>query len=212
MRLMVFGATGRTGQPFVRQALANGHTVTALVRNAVKIPTDIREKITVIEGNVMSSTDVAHAVGKSNADAVVSTLGPVKGSPDDLMTKAADSIVAAMKEHSVSRLVWMTGAGVPGDGDQPKFMDHVVKGLLKLLAGKVLVQSEHAAETVRNSGLEWTIVRAPMLTDAEPSGSYRVGRVGVGTGAKLIRADGAAYILTLVENGEEIGKSPVVSN
>ncbi|MFW6388098.1 MAG: NAD(P)-dependent oxidoreductase [bacterium] len=212
MRLMVFGATGRTGVPFVRQAPANGHTVTALIRNADNLPTDIAENITAIEGNAMNPGDVERAFKEARADAVVSTLGPTKASPDDLMTKAAASIVSAMKANNVSRLVWMTGAGVPGDGDQPRLMNHVIKGALKLLSGKVLAQSEQAADTVRNSSLEWTIVRVPMLVDAAASGSYRVGRVGVGTGAKLIRADAASYILRLLENREDIGKSPVVSN
>ena len=212
MRMMVFGATGRTGLPLVRQAIAADHSVIVFVRDAARLPNDVREHVTVFEGDVMNPRDVRSAFEKSEVDAVVSVLGPAKGSPDDLMPKAADAILSGMSAHGVSRLVWMTGAGVPGDGDKPKLMNHVIKGLLTIISGKVLKQSENAAEAIRESGLEWTIVRVPMLVDGEASGAYRVGRVGVGTGAKLIRADGASYILRVLEENKEVGKSPVVSN
>jgi putative NADH-flavin reductase len=216
MRIIVFGASGRTGIPFVDQALAAGHEILGFVRSRDKLPPELLgrpvRQMQVIEGDVLRPADVHRAFEGKRADAVVSVLGPTKSSPDDLLPAAARAIVSAMKESGVSRLVWMTGAGVPADGDEPKLGDHLIRSALRVFAPKALAQSQAAAHIIRTSRLEWTIVRVPMLQDGEGVGSYRVGRVGVGTGPRLIRADGAAFLLREVESPQHVHGLPVVSN
>ncbi|KAG5285674.1 hypothetical protein AALO_G00006110 [Alosa alosa] len=55
MKLVVLGGTGQTGQHLVNQALQQGHTVTAVVRNPGKM-TVSHENLKVVEGNIFSGT------------------------------------------------------------------------------------------------------------------------------------------------------------
>lgn len=210
MKIVVFGATGRTGLPLVRQALDAGHEVVAFCRTPSKMPYQ-DEKLQIVQGDVMVAEDVERAMSP-DVDVVISVLSPVKRSPDNLLPVAVDNILAAMKQHNVERIIYMTGAGVEAPQDKPKFMNHVIKFALKTLAGKVLAQSEQAVNKVRNSDFDWTVVRAPMLTDGEHTGDVRVGWVGVNTGPRLARADAADFMLKQAKDTTYLKQAPVVSN
>ncbi len=210
MKLVIFGSTGGTGLPVVRQALDAGHEVVAFLRTPSKMPYN-DTSLTLVEGDAMHMADVERAI-TPDTDAVISVLAPTKNSPSDMLPRAAQNIIDAMKNNGVQRLIYMTGAGVRVEQDQPGLIDHVIRFALKTMAGDVLKQSELGVEKVRNSGLNWTVLRAPMLTDADHSGDYRVGWVGVNTGPRLSRADAADFILSQLENEAYLHQAPVVSN
>jgi putative NADH-flavin reductase len=209
MKLTVFGATGRTGIPLIQQALAEGHSVTAFLRDPAKLPIQ-HERLTIIQGDVNNPTDVERAV--AGVDAVISTIGPARNSPTDLMTTAARNITSAMQKHGIKRLIVMTGAGVGAPEDQPKPINHFIKFMLKTLSPGVLKASEEGVAVVQNAPLDWTVVRVPMLSDGEHTGKYRVGWVGVNTGPRIVRADAADFMLKQVQNQQFVRKMPMVSN
>ena len=210
MKIVVFGATGRTGIPLIEQALAKGHSVVAFVRDPQKLSLR-HDRLSVVQGDVMNAADVQKAI-PADVDAVISVLAPVKGSPATMMPTAADNIIAAMKQQGVKRLIWMTGAGVRMPQDQPQLFDKVMGFLLNTFAKEVAAQSREAVEKVQASGLDYVIPRAPMLTEAPHSGNYRVGWVGVNTGPRLARADAADFILTQLTDSRYVGQAPMVSN
>ena len=208
MRVAVFGASGRTGRPLVEQALAAGHEVTAFVRDAAKLGTS-HEKLTVVEGDVKDPAKVHEAV--AGADAVLSALGHTKSSTKDVQTVGTANIVAGMQEAGVRRLVSLTGAGVSDPKDEPKFFDKAITTLLKLLQKDVLEDGEKHARVIEKSGLDWVIVRGPMLTEGEKKGEYRVGYVGKNSGTKISRADVADFMLRQTEDDTYLGQKPMVS-
>lgn len=210
MKIVVFGATGRTGLPLIKQALEVGHQVVAFVRDPAKMPVQ-QDSLTLIQGDVMKAEDVERAI-TPDVDAVISVLGPAKDSPKDMLPVAVSNILSAMHRRGIKRLIYMTGAGVDMPEDKPKLINHIIKFALKMMAGEVLKQSELAVREVQNSGLEWTIVRVPVLNDNPYSGQYRVGWVGVNTGQRLSRADAADFILGQLTNNNYLRKAPVVSN
>lgn len=210
MKIALFGASGRTGIPLVTQALAKGHEVVAFVRTPAKL-TMQHAKLTVVQGDVADAAAVEQ-VFNAPIDAVVVALSPMKDSPPDMLARAADNIVGGMQRHGVRRLIWMTGAGVAAPEDRPKLINHLIRFALKTLAGEVLRQSEEAVRKVQASGLDWVVVRAPMLTDGPHSGTYRVGWVGVNTGPRLARADAADFMLTQLNDSTYLRQAPVVSN
>jgi hypothetical protein len=108
-------------------------------------------------------------------------------------------------------LISTTGAGVRDPQDQPKLIDHLMKGLLTLLAGDVLRDSAANVDVIRASDLDWTIVRYPRLLDATHSGTYRVGYIGKDSGNQLSRSDGADFVLKEMAEGKYICQMPVVS-
>ena len=209
MELAVFGASGRTGRPLVQQALDAGHDVIALVRTPATFPLK-HDRLTVVQGDAMNAADVDEVV--QGADAVLSTLGHSKTSPQDLQTVATKNIVAAMGKYGISRIVSLTGAGVDAPQDKPKFINHVIKFALKTMQGAVLADAEQHAKVLQDSNLDWVIVRGPMLTEGPYTGKYRVGWIGINTGIRISRADVADFMLKQVTDNTYIHKAPMVSD
>ena len=207
MKIAIFGATGKTGMELVPLALDAGHTVKALVRTPDKLgELRAREGLEVIQGDLLNGDDVHRCV--EGVDAVVSAAGPVKGQTHDMIVKAANNITSAMQAHSVSRIVWLTGAGVLMPEDPPSFSRALIRGIMGLVAGKVLAASQQAAETVRDTGLEYTILRAPMLGEDES-----VGYVLSDTAPKpkpLPRVDLARAMLAQLGDEARIKASPMI--
>jgi putative NADH-flavin reductase len=209
MKLTIFGASGRTGIPLVRRALTAGHEVTALVRDPAKLPIK-DDRLTVIQGDVTDPAAVERAI--AGADAVISVLGPGPNTPKDIQTRAAHTIIAAMHKHGVRRLVSLTGAGVPAPQDRPKLVNRLFSLALALFAADALRDGEGLAAALRDSGLDWTLVRVPRLTDDPGTGNVRVGWVGVNTGTKIAREDVADWMLRVATNGSYVGQMPMISN
>ncbi|MCC6170338.1 MAG: SDR family oxidoreductase [Caldilineaceae bacterium] len=210
MKIVVFGATGRTGIPLVQQALDAGHEVIGFVRDPAKMPIQ-HARLSLAQGDVMDAAAVDRAIS-ADADAVISTLGATNRSPSDMLPAAVGHILKAMQRHGIKRLVFMTGAGVDMPQDRPKLINHLIKFALMTLARAVAQQSEEATRLVQNSGLDWVIVRVPRLNDNPFSGRYRVGWVGVNTGPNLSRADAADFILKQLHSDEYLHQAPVISN
>ncbi len=209
MKLAVFGATGRTGKPLVAAALERGHEVRALARDPAKLDVS-QENLLVIRGDALNADDVAETV--TGCDAVLSVLGQTKGSPKDLQTTATRHIVAAMKTHGVTRVISLTGAGVRDPNDAPKLIDRVFGLLLATVARSVIRDADAHAEVLRQSGLEWTLVRGPRLTEGPRTGSYKVGYVGKDSGKQASRADVADFMLSQLDDDTWVRKAPMVSS
>ncbi|WP_440991733.1 NAD(P)-dependent oxidoreductase [Haloarchaeobius baliensis] len=206
MKLAVFGATGRTGVPLCEQALERGHSVVAHTRSPEKLAFE-HDRLTVVVGDAYSGEGVRETV--TGADAVVSVLGQTADGPDDLLTVAGDNIVAAMTDAGVSRLVTLVGAGVRTEGESVPLSGRVVGTMLKLLARSVLEDARAHVSRVRRSDLDWTVLRAPRLTDGRGTGSYSVGDIDLGF-ASVARADVATCILDIVDDGLYIHELPKV--
>lgn len=207
--IALFGGTGKTGRRVLDRALDAGHAVRALVRDPAKLDR-AHANLTVIRGDVLDPASVAETV--SGSDVVLSLFGQVKGSPKTLQTDGTRIIVEAMKAAGVSRIVTLSGGGLRDPQDQPKVADHVIRFLLKTLSGHVLADAEGHLEVLKASGLDWTVVRGPRLTEEAGRGSYRQGWVGVGTGTAISRDDLADFILTQVEDRSFVGAMPFLSN
>ena len=209
MKIAIFGATGKVGRHLVDQALERGDEVTAFVRDPSKLTTHRHERLKVVQGNVQNSKDVEQAV--AGTDAVLSALGQTKTSSKDVLTEGIKNIVAAMNKHGVRRLVSLTGAGVRDPKDEPKLVDRVIGSLLKLLQRDLLEDSIEQARVIKGSDLEWVIVRAPILSEGEKKGVYRVGYVGKESGTRLSRADLAGFMLEQTTDDTYLHQAPMVS-
>lgn len=212
--IAVFGASGRTGQPLVEKALAAGHAVRALVRNPQKLGIT-HLNLTVIKGDALNARDVAETIKGTNG--VISALGQDKASPPDFQTRATERIIEAMKKAGLKRLVSLTGGGVRDTAhDRPGFMDNLIVFIMKNVAGKgarnALLDGIAHADVLKKSGLDWTIVRGPMLTDDAEKGTYQVGHVGTVKGIKLTRADLADFMLKEYSARQHVGQMPFITN
>ncbi len=209
MNLAVFGATGRTGRHVVEQALAGGHRVSALVRDEGKLPTK-HERLRVVVGDALDGGKVEEALRGQGAAIVA--LGPVKGGPDDLLERASENIVRAAKATGVRRLIAEGGAGMRVEEDAPGFGSKLMSGLVGLMIPKQVHDKRRQMEIMRGSGLEWAVVRAPVLTDGPLTSTYRLGFPNLGPGAKISRADIAHAMLNLatMEDSPWLGQAPAI--
>ena len=217
MRIAIFGATGRTGQPLIEQALERGHDVTAFVRDEAGLPGSVRadSRVTVVEGDAYESADVERAIAADGdqVDAVVSVLGQTAEGPDDLLTVAGDYILAAMDRHGVERFVTLVGAGVREDGESVSLGGKVMEALLKLLARAALEDARDHVEMVRDSDTRWTVVRAPRLTEDAHTGAFRHGTdLTLGMRDSAARGNVATFVLDCLEDEQYVHEMPKIAD
>jgi len=208
MKLTVFGATGQTGKEIVRQALEAGHEVTALVRDRAKLA-DMSSKVRIVQGDSMDIIAVEDSV--AGTEAVLSVLGQVRNSPPDLLAKSAWNIVEAMKKRNVRRIVVLTNVAARDPSDHPSLYNRFLRALLILFRGPMARDTVREAQTISESGLDWTIVRASLLTNDPPSKKYRAGELDRKTGTRVSRANVAAFMIACVAENKYIRAKPVVS-
>jgi putative NADH-flavin reductase len=208
-KIALFGASGKTGQLFLQQALAKGYPVKALVRTPAKV-TQKAPQLEVLAGDVLNETDVNKTV--AGTDVVVSLFGHVKGSPPWLQTEGTINIINAMKKQGVPRIVSLSGGGLPyPEQDKPKLPDKLIRTIMKIAVPQLLKDAEKHASVLKSSGLKWVIARAPRLLDSPKKGTYRIGWVGVNASTKIARADFADFILRLVDDEQFDFQMPFVS-
>ncbi len=207
--IALFGGTGKTGRHVLAQALEEGHSVRALARRPESIETT-HERLAVVAGDVLDAGAVRETV--RGADVVVSVFGQVKGSPPTLQTDGTQNIVDAMRAEGIQRIISLSGGGLAApEHDQPKTPDKIITWLLQRISPQVLADAESHLAVLRASGLDFTVVRGPRLTDAPATGSYRVGWVGVNASTQIARADLASFILTQLDDSTFVGELPLVS-
>jgi putative NADH-flavin reductase len=207
--LTIFGGTGQTGKKVVELALERGHRLKVLARSASGLG-GLSSRVEVVEGSVLDSAAVDSAL--QGADAVLSALGHVKGSPRDLEAAALTNIVASMGKGGVRRLVVLASSVVGDPGDRPTFGQSFTRWLVKAFRREVYDDSLAKAKVVQGSGLDWTIVRASILTSGPATGKYRVGRMEKGMGVRVSRGDVAEFMLKCAVEGSFIRESPYISS
>jgi uncharacterized protein YbjT (DUF2867 family) len=166
MRIGILGGTGRTGRRAVIHALGAGHELRLLVRGEVQGIPDVVE---VVRGDGLDPAVVDRFV--EGLDAVIVALGPGPRSPPDVCSRATDLVVRAMRAHGVERLVVLTGAMVGHGKLGPAYRRLARRPRVQA----VLDERREQERIVRESGLLWTIVRPPRLTDGAPRGRLEVG-------------------------------------
>jgi putative NADH-flavin reductase len=193
MKLTVFGATGRTGVEVVRQALAAGHQVVAVVRDSGRLAVPPHERLEVVTADVLKPAEIGPAV--SGRDAVISALGARDRGPSTICRDGVRSIIEAMETAGARRLLVVSNSGMHRAGDG-FFTARVVKPILIRLLREGYADMQAMEDRVLASSLEWTIVRPPRLTDWAHSGKIAASVEGNVRGSFSIgRADLADYLL-----------------
>jgi uncharacterized protein YbjT (DUF2867 family) len=86
-------------------------------------------------------------------------------------------------------------------------MRHLGVRIAKTLFGKVYTDLARMEDILHESGLDWTILRPPQLTDKPLTGRYRTAYGHNPRGARSVpRADVADCMLTVLDQPETIGQ------
>lgn len=198
MRITVFGATGGTGQHLVDQALEAGHHITAVVRDPARLPQADHPRLEVVKAVVEADLQHLDAITEAvkGQDAVVSALGP-RGKDDiTVCSDGARAIITAMRATDSRRLIVVTASGhIVDEGDGP-FTRSMVKPMLRRFLRDGFADFARTDQTVKASGLDWTIMRPPRLTDGRRRAYRTATDRNVRGGITIARADLADAILT----------------
>jgi uncharacterized protein YbjT (DUF2867 family) len=206
-KILVLGATGGTGRLIIREALARGHEVTALVRSPGKAA-DLGARL--IAGSVTDGAALREAV--RGQDAVVSSLGTALSPFREvtLLSAATRALVAAMKAEHVARLVAITGIGAGDSRGHGGFLyDRLI---LPLLLRNVYADKDRQEAIVRDSGLDWVLVRPSMLNDKPARGAVRALTDLSGFhGGTIARADVASFVLDQASDRTWLHRAPLIT-
>jgi putative NADH-flavin reductase len=208
MNILVFGATGQTGQQLVKQALSQGHTVTAFVRNPEALQIGDQRLRVVVGNTTRDAANVAEAI--SGQDLVVSALGSRSSfKSDHLIERSVNTIVPAMERDAVRRLILISAFGV---GESRRDAPLIPRIMYRVLLSDIFADKKAAQDYVRHSSLEWTFVYPVLLTDGPMTGAYRVGeRLELHGLPKISRADVAHFILAEADKRAFVRKFAVIS-
>ena len=197
MRLLIFGASGKTGQHLVSQALEQGHVVTAFARTPAKIKFQ-HQNLNVVQGDIADYSLVETAV--KGQDVVLSALGaasPFKFDP--VVVDGVGNIIKAMEANNVSRFIYLSFIGV---GDGRRDAGFVIRNIAPKLL-KAEIEGHRQRETmIERSTLNWIIVHAPTLSSGQKKTIYRNG-VDIsskGFVVSMSRADVADFMLKQVHD------------
>lgn len=207
MNLLVIGATGGTGIEVVRLALADGHHVTAFVRDPARLPVQ-HPALRVVRGDVLDPAALGDALG--NAQAVISALGVRLGqAPGTTRSRGTAALVAAMRSAGVERLVAVSTVGTVGSRPAQSTVSRWL--LPRLIGAERLAEADAQEAVIAGSRLTWTIVRPPRLTDGAATGRVRAA-VGQRTSmrSQIRRADLARFLLDEAVNSRFAGSAPTV--
>jgi putative NADH-flavin reductase len=193
LKLLLFGATRNTGYHFMKQALEAGHLVTVIIRTTSSFEFT-HPNLKIVQGDALRLNTFENEV--AGKDAVISSLGTNEfKEPTTLFSEGVGNMMAAMKKAGVKRIICVSAMALDTNPNTGIFLTLASKVIQRVLKHPYADLRIMEAE-MKNSGLDWTIVRPPQLKDKPVTGKYRIA-----TGEHLVRpfsisrADVAHYIL-----------------
>jgi putative NADH-flavin reductase len=205
MNITIFGASGRTGQQLVSQALEKGHLVTAHVRrpDALNIS---HPNLKIITGTLDHTDRLKESI--NGADACFSVLGGNSLTRHSVeIMSGIDRIVTVMEECGVRRYIYLSSIGV---GESRFYVSQPVRFLIADVMLRVPFADHNANEKrIFASSLQWTVVRPGSLTDGPKTGNLKHGsdKITIKGNVKISRANVASFMLEQLENSAYINKA-----
>jgi len=216
MKVTIFAATGGIGRQLLAQAVAGHDDVTAVARNPNKLSAEAR----IVTADLAAADRAVLESAVEGADAVLSGLGARTNSEIGVAERGTRAIIEAMKATDVRRIVVVSAAPIgtvpsPGRPTPPKhdpgdgfFMRNLFSRIARVAFRKRYADLARMEDVVRDSGLDWTVIRPPQLTDKPLIGIYRTAYgQNLRGGWSISRADVANLMLRVLEQPETIGRA-----
>jgi putative NADH-flavin reductase len=213
MKVIIFGATGFSGQAILAEAIKQGHEATVLVRDSSKVKIN-HNNLRIVEGNVLDSQKVAFVI--QNQEAVIQCLGvggKGDGKPTTFISDATKIIVDEMQKQNIKRLIALSNVGAGNSiAFQPWFFTKIILTyFMKWL--KVIIDDKNRMEPIiMNSNLNWTIVRCPNIVDKPAKGKYNATLDGKGLKLSITLDDLSKFMVGQLKETTFNKQAPCVSN
>jgi uncharacterized protein YbjT (DUF2867 family) len=215
MKILLLGATGRTGKLVIEEAIRRGHQISAIARDPEKLKD---YQIDITQGTPYDFETVENAL--SGCEAVINTLNisrksdnPWAGlvSPKDLISKSATNAVTAMKKAGITRFIALSTIGA---GSSWRTTPAILKFIVSISNLKYAFGDHGKQEEIlQNSSIEYTICRSPMLsTEINTKGAVAVKEGENPPKMVLSRNSAAEFFIKIIENKEHIREIVTLSN
>lgn len=209
MNVMVVGANGGIGKHAVSMALNAGHRVTALLR----IPGNLKishPDLQIVQGDVMRPETLEGPL--NNQDVVISAIGKNSLKKTKLYSAGNRNLMEAMKRAGISRAFFISASGLQVNPTHSLPVKFATRFILQPLLRNMYSDLWLMEKIVKESNLNWTIVRPPKLVDDPGTGIYRISINGhVTNGLKISRADVAHFMITNLINNAIFKKTVEVA-
>lgn len=205
MKIVVLGGTGNIGRLVVDQALAEGHEVTVVTRDATSL-TRTDPRLHVEQGNVFDARALLPVV--AGHDAVIVTLGG--GSKGGIRSPGTAAVIEAMRQTGVRRLVVQSTLGAGDSADQLTFFWKYL--MFGALLRRAYADHQEQERITQASDLDWTIVRPAAFVDGPRTGDHLVGfAADTRTTLKIARADVADFLLRQLTDDRWVRRTPGIA-
>lgn len=172
MKILVAGATGTVGRHVVTQALARGHTVTAVARHPEQLPTT-DQNLTKVAADILDPAAIEPQL--NGVDAVISTVGiGASKAPTTLYSKGTESLLRGMSQHGVERIVVISSQVADHWAHQPLLALFTVLPLLQHFLGATYDDMRRMERVLWESQAQFTGIWAPRIRDHSATGKYRL--------------------------------------
>ncbi|WP_430331869.1 NAD(P)-dependent oxidoreductase [Rhodococcus sp. ACT016] len=200
MKVLLLGATGGTGAAVLAQAVSAGHDVTVIARHPERIVHRESSSLRIVSGDVLEAGHWKHAAAEH--DTVLSRLGSTdRRRPTTVYSEGTLNVLAAMGPSPSRRLVCLSSAGLDISPDTPVLQKIVTRLVVQRMYRHGYEDMRRMEASLRTQEAEWTVIRAPMLTDRPPTGSYRTAvDARLPNAGTISRADLAHYMLSAIDD------------
>lgn len=194
MKVVLFGATGKSGSRLLQELVSRGHDVTASARDVGKLPISVKAK----QDDLSDAKRIAETI--AGADAVISAYAPPMDDTDQLIG-VTQRQVDAVKRAGVDRLLVVGGAGglevAPG-------VSLIASGHLPAAYLPIATSHVKALNVLRSSDVDWTyFAPAAYFEPGTRTGQFRLGTDELITGANgESRISMEDYAIALVDELE----------
>jgi putative NADH-flavin reductase len=216
MKVAIFGVSGATGKLLTQRCFDAGYEVSALLRTPERFP--FRDRIRVVQGSPFDLAPVCETT--EGVDVVLSALGANSLRKEEVLERAVPRIIEAMRQTAtepkpVRRIIVLGSAGaLPSSLDkQPAWRRWIVQNLVYSTFLKYPVASQISQwKDISHSGLDWTMVMPPMLTNTAGHGAYRIdGDALPRNGSRISREDVADFMMQQITGTQWIQRGVYLS-
>ncbi|MEY8348231.1 SDR family oxidoreductase [Bacillus cereus] len=206
-KIAIIGANGKAGKYLVTQALKEGYLVRILTRNPQKFKISYKH-LEVVQGDARDISAIHQLLQGCNA--VINAVGQPK-KESYIFSKVTNRILKIMEEYRIKRYILISGGSMDVQGDVKSILNKIGAMLFRLFLSDLMKDKYKELQLVRNSDVNWTIVRLPFVIDGEGIGKIKESLRDL-SGITIQNGDIAPFVIKQIQDEMHIGRCPFISN
>ncbi|MBY0599381.1 SDR family oxidoreductase [Bacillus bingmayongensis] len=206
-KIAIIGANGKAGKYLVNQALQEGYFVRILTRNPQKFKIS-HKHLEVVKGDARDISAIRQLL--QACDAVINAVGQPK-KESYIFSTVTNHILEVMVEYRIKRYVLISGGSMDVKGDAKSVLNKIGAMLFRLLLSDMMKDKYKELKLIRDSNVNWTIVRLPFVVDGEGTGKIKESLRDL-PGIKIQNGDIAPFVIKQIHDEMYSKKCPFISN